>query len=208
MFTGIVEETGIVSSISQNRIGIDCAIVLDGSKIGDSICVNGVCLTITRLDSNSFVADISPETLKVTSFSSTKKGDIVNLERALTLKDRLGGHIVSGHIDTVGKITSLKKLDSFYEINISFNSQYNKYVVKKGSITINGVSLTIADVGVDFVTIALIPHTFDITVFKALKVGDNVNIEFDILAKYVEKNLLSTDNNNITMSFLTENGFA
>lgn len=207
MFTGIVEETGIVTSVSSGRITIKCNKVLEETKIGGSISVNGVCLTVTNLENESFTADVSPETFKVTNFSDLKTGSIVNLERALCLKDRLGGHIVSGHIDTVGKLSKLTRLDDFYEIKVEFNNEYKKYVVNKGSITINGISLTIVECGENFVTIAVIPHTFDYTVLKYLKAGDNVNLEFDILAKYVEKNLLSADNSSITMNFLERNGF-
>ena len=136
-----------------------------------------------------------------------QKGDCVNLERALLLSNRLGGHIVSGHIDTVGSISNLSKNNDFYDLMINFDSKYKKYIVKKGSISINGISLTIAECGDNFVTIAVIPHTFENTALKMLNKGKNVNVEFDILAKYVEKNLLSADNSNITMNFLERNGF-
>lgn len=207
MFTGIVEEIGIIRSITDKNICIECSKVLENTKVGDSISVNGVCLTVTTLSKDCFTADVSPETLKVSSLSDLRCGDSVNLERALLLTDRLGGHIVSGHIDTIGSVSVLSKNNNFYNLKVCFNSIYRKYIVKKGSISINGISLTIADSGDDFVTIAIIPHTFENTALKVLKKGDNVNIEFDILAKYVEKNLLSTDNSNITMNFLERNGF-
>lgn len=207
MFTGIIEEIGVVKLISSDNITIFCTKVLEDTKSGDSISVNGVCLTVTKLTENSFSADVSPETLRVTSLSSLKNGSEVNLERALTLSSRLGGHIVSGHIDTVGKINKIVKLSEFYEISVSFDRKFSNYVVKKGSIAINGISLTVADCTEDIVTIAVIPHTFDMTVLKQLNTGDFVNIEFDVLAKYVEKKLSSSDNNNITVDFLVENGF-
>ena len=207
MFTGIIEEIGTVRAISSDKITIDCSTVLQNTKLGDSIAVNGVCLTVTNLTAKNFTADISPETLKITSLSDLKTGSNVNLERALTLSSRLGGHIVTGHIDTVGNITKISKLNDFYEFTINFNKAFNKYVVKKGSITIDGISLTVADCGDNFVTIAVIPHTCNMTILNSLKSGDNVNIEFDILAKYVEKNLLSSNNNNITIDFLEQNGF-
>lgn len=207
MFTGIIEEIGTVSAISSDKITIDCSTVLQNTKLGDSIAVNGVCLTVTNLMAKNFTADISPETLKITSLSDLKTGSNVNLERALTLSSRLGGHIVTGHIDTVGNITKISKLNDFYEFTINFNKAFNKYVVKKGSITIDGISLTVADCGDNFVTIAVIPHTCNMTILNSLKSSDNVNIEFDILAKYVEKNLLSSNNNNITIDFLEQNGF-
>lgn len=207
MFTGIIEEIGTVKSISTDKITINCSKVLKDSKLGDSIAVNGVCLTITDITSDGFTADISPETLKVTNLSDINSGDIVNLERALTLSSRLGGHIVSGHIDTVGKVSKLSKFNDFYELTVNFSEEYSKYIIKKGSITVNGVSLTIAECGKDFVTIAVIPHTFDMTVLKEVKTGCNVNLEFDILAKYVEKNLSSSNNSNISLDFLAQNGF-
>ena len=207
MFTGIIEEIGTVKSISTDKITINCSKVLKDSKLGDSIAVNGVCLTITDIISDGFAADISPETLKVTNLSDINSGDIVNLERALTLSSRLGGHIVSGHIDTVGKVSKLSKFNDFYELTVNFSEEYSKYIIKKGSITVNGISLTIAECGKDFVTIAVIPHTFDMTVLKEVKTGCNVNLEFDILAKYVEKNLSSSNNSNISLDFLAQNGF-
>ncbi len=207
MFTGIVEELGLVKSISSNKITIECTKILEDCKLGDSISVNGVCLTVSDLTGTYFMADISPKTLSVTNLSGVKNGDIVNLERAMTLSSRLGGHIVTGHIDTVGEITKIAKISDFYEISVSFDKCFSKYAVKKGSIAINGISLTIADCTDSIVTIAVIPHTYENTVLKTRKTGDNVNIEFDILAKYVEKNLSSSDNNSITLGFLAENGF-
>ena len=207
MFTGIIEETGVIQSITSNSISIQCEKVLENTKVGDSIAVNGVCLTVTQLKESSFLADVSPETFKVTMLGELQKGDCVNLERALLLSNRLGGHIVSGHIDTVGSISNLSKNNDFYDLMVNFDSKYKKYIVKKGSISINGISLTIAECGDNFVTIAVIPHTFENTVLKMLNKGKNINVEFDILAKYVEKNLLSADNSNITMNFLERNGF-
>jgi len=207
MFTGIIEELGNIKTISANNITINCTKILEGTLIGDSISVNGVCLTVTNLEKDSFSANISPQTREVTNLSELANGDIVNLERALTLSSRLGGHIVSGHIDTVGKIQNISKSGDFYRLTFSFDKKYSKNVVEKGSIAVNGISLTIAECGNDFVTIAVIPHTYDMTTLKHLKSGDNVNLEFDILSKYVEKFLSTGDNNNITVNFLAENGF-
>ncbi|MCR5266704.1 MAG: riboflavin synthase [Cyanobacteria bacterium RUI128] len=207
MFTGIIEEIGTVSSVSSDKITIKCSKILSDSKLGDSISVNGVCLTATDIGDNYFSANISPETMRVTALSELKNGYKVNLERALQLSSRLGGHIVSGHIDTVGKISKISKLSDYYEITVSFDKKYNNYVVKKGSISINGISLTIAECGNGFITTAIIPHTYDSTVLNTLKTDSNVNIEFDILAKYIEKKLSSSDNSNITVDFLAENGF-
>ncbi|MBR3889201.1 riboflavin synthase [bacterium] len=207
MFTGIVEETGKIKAITNSSICISASKVLEDTKIGDSIAVNGVCLTVTDLKQNEFNADISQETLKVTALSELKSGSNVNLERALTLSSRLGGHIVSGHIDTVGKIYSISQEKEFYNISIEFPNEFKKYVAKKGSITINGISLTIAEENENIVTIAIIPHTYNNTALKDLKTGSNVNIEFDILAKYVEKNLSTKNNSNISVDFLQRNGF-
>lgn len=212
MFTGIVEETGIVKSFSKKTNGaeiqIQCSTVLDGSKIGDSIAINGACQTITNLFDDSFSADVSDETLHVTTFENLKPGDVVNLERALTLNSRIGGHIVSGHVDCKGKFISAEKLSEFHNLTFEIPTAQDKYVVYKGSITINGISLTVAQISGNILTTAIIPQTFNNTNLKYLKPGDFVNIETDILGKYVEKFLSAKDNNNsISMKFLEENGF-
>ena len=206
MFTGIIEEIGKISSITKSTITIKSKTVLEDAKLGDSIAVNGVCLTIVKLKKDEFTANVSEETFKITNFSELKSGDFVNLERALSLSSRLGGHIVTGHIDTVGEIVSIINKNEFYDLSVKFDKNFENYVVKKGSITINGISLTIADINNNSVSVAIIPHTFNNTILNTLKSKDSVNIEFDILAKYVEKNL-STKNNSITMNFLEENGF-
>ncbi len=206
MFTGIIEEIGKISSITKSTITIKSKTVLEDAKLGDSIAVNGVCLTIVDLKKDEFTANVSEETFKITNFSELKSGDFVNLERALSLSSRLGGHIVTGHIDTVGEIASIIDKNEFYDLSVKFDKNFENYVVKKGSITINGISLTIADINNNSVSVAIIPHTFNNTILNTLKSKDSVNIEFDILAKYVEKNL-STKNNSITMNFLEENGF-
>lgn len=206
MFTGIIEEIGEISSITKSTITIKSKTVLEDAKLGDSIAVNGVCLTIVNLKKDEFTANVSEETFKITNFSELKSGDFVNLERALSLSSRLGGHIVTGHIDTVGEIVSIINKNEFYDLSVKFDKNFENYVVKKGSITINGISLTIADINNNSVSVAIIPHTFNNTILNTLKSKDSVNIEFDILAKYVEKNL-STKNNSITMNFLEENGF-
>lgn len=203
MFTGIVEETGRIQSITSNKITVECKTVLEDAKLGDSIAVNGVCLTVTDLTSGSFTADISSETLRV--IAPLKSGGFVNLERAMSANGRFGGHIVSGHIDGVGKFLGANKNNEF---QFELPTELSKYVIKKGSITINGISLTIAGVGVNEITLAIIPHTLENTNLKFLKSGDFVNIEVDMLAKYVEKFLSTVDNkSNISLEFLKENGF-
>ena len=209
MFTGIIEELGKIQSVTFNKITIQAKAVLEGTKLGDSIAVNGVCLTVTELGTNFFSADVSPETMRITAFGCLKSGSLVNLERALVVNGRFGGHIVSGHIDGQGKLKSVNKTGDFYNLIVNSPTILSQYVVKKGSIAINGISLTIADItDNDRITIAVIPHTFENTNLKSLQTGDYVNIETDILAKYVEKFLSTSDNKSrISMDFLLENGF-
>lgn len=202
MFTGIIEEIGVIKGFTKNSNGaliiVGCSSVLEGTKIGDSIAINGCCQTVVSMTTNSFSADVSHETLRISTLENFKTGDNVNLERALTPSTRMGGHIAQGHVDCKAK----------YLGNMTFEIPENeaKYVVYKGSITVNGVSLTVADVKRNIFSIAVIPHTLENTTLKDLKYGDFVNIETDILGRYVEK-FLSTQNNNITTDFLQENGF-
>ena len=206
MFTGIVEETGKVQTVTDRKIVIECNEVLENTKIGDSIAVNGVCLTVTEIGKNSFSADISPETFKVSC--KLKLGDIVNLECAMSANGRFGGHIVSGHVDGVATIVGLKNTGEFYDLQIKLANEEAKYVIRKGSITINGISLTIASVEDNLINIAIIPHTYENTCLKSLKMGDLVNIEVDILAKYIEKFLSKNDDRSkIDVDFLQRNGF-
>jgi riboflavin synthase len=211
MFTGLIEEIGIIKEFSRNGnsalITVECSKILTSSLIGDSIAIDGVCQTITKISSNTFCAQISQETLNVTTFAQFKTGQKVNLERALTLSSRLGGHIVTGHIDGLAKVKSIQKQADFYNLKLEIDKILSKYIVKKGSIALNGISLTIADTISNEFSIAIIPHTFENTNLKYLKNGDFVNIEADILAKYVEK-ILSTNNNSVVNeNFLKENGF-
>lgn len=212
MFTGIIEETGKIKSLNTVPDGAEievlCSKVLDGTKTGDSICVNGVCQTVTALSHNSFRAKLSSETLAVSTFDRAKAGDTVNLERALQLSSRLGGHIVTGHVDCRGKLLSAEKLSEFYNLEFEIPENQAKYVVRKGSVTVSGISLTVASVSGNTFTTAIIPHTYENTGLKTLHSGDFVNIETDVLAKYVEKILSVNDNRGeISMDFLQENGF-
>lgn len=212
MFTGIVEEIGIVKSLEFKangaKIVIGCQKVVEDVKIGDSIAIDGVCQTVIAFNSSEFSAEISDETLKVTTLGNLKSGNTVNLERALALSSRLGGHIVSGHVDCMGKFINIEKLSDFYNLQFEISEEQEKYVVYKGSITINGVSLTVANIVDNIVSVAIIPHTYNNTSLKDLKLGQDVNIETDILGKYVEKFLSAKDNKKgISMNFLQENGF-
>ena len=208
MFTGIVEEKGKILSVTNNKISVSANKVLDGTKLGDSIAVNGACLTVVDIKNDCFTADVSEETLKITALNKLKIGSYVNLERAIPINGRLGGHIVSGHVDGIGKVTKITKNEKFYDFEFELNEDNSKYTVKKGSIAINGISLTIAAVRKNIITIAIIPHTYENTALQYLQVGDYVNIETDILAKYVEKFLSTGDNRTgISMEFLHEHGF-
>ena len=209
MFTGIIEEIGQIINITDNKIVISCSKVLIDTKTGDSISVNGVCLTASEIGSNYFSADISKETINVTAFREIKNKTFVNLERAMPANGRFGGHIVSGHIDGVGQIVELSKDNNFYNLKIRLSETLLKYCIKKGSVTIDGISLTIAKIEKDIIKIAIIPHTFENTNLKFLKNNSFVNIENDIFAKYIEKFLSTSDNRSrIDLSFLQQNGFA
>lgn len=196
MFTGIVEETGLIKSFDGKRLVVECSKVLESTQIGDSISIDGCCQTVVEINSQTFSADVSSETVNVTK--SFKSGAIVNLERALTPSTRMGGHIVQGHIDGIGRYLG----DMKFEVS----KELEKYIVYKGSITVNGVSLTVSGTDKNIFSVAIIPHTLNNTNLKNLKYNDKVNIETDILGRYVEK-FLSLKNNNITEDFLKENGF-
>ena len=208
MFTGIVEELGRVQNVKSDKITVECGTVIEDAKLGDSIAVNGVCLTVVEILPKGFVADVSPETLKITSLGDLKSGSYINLERAMKANGRFGGHIVSGHIDGRGKFINVQKNGEFYDLKIELEQEQLKYVVRKGSITIDGISLTVADIKENIISLAIIPHTFENTNLKTLKSSDFVNIEVDIVAKYIEKFLSTSDNKSrITLEYLQEHGF-
>lgn len=208
MFTGIIEELGKIQRITSGKITIECKIILENTKIGDSIAVNGVCLTVSEILAGGFTAEVSPETFKVTAFRELCAGDFVNLERAMKADGCFGGHIVQGHVDGCGKFVSAVRHGDFYDLKIELTENQLKYIVKKGSVSINGISLTIAEINGNAIRAAIIPHTFEYTNLKYLKNGDFVNIEVDILSKYVEKFLLTRDNRSrLDLAFLQENGF-
>lgn len=206
MFTGIIEEAGTFGGLKNGKIKINCSKVLEDVKIGDSISTNGICLTVTNFDNNSFNADVMPETIRRTSLENLKNGDIINLERALKVGDRLGGHIVSGHIDGVGSIKSMNVEGNAIIVTIKAEKDLLRYIAAKGSVALDGMSLTVVEAGSSDFSVSLIPHTRDITNFKYKKIGDLVNIETDVLAKYLER-LTNFKSSNITKEFLTANGF-
>lgn len=211
MFTGIVEEIGRVGQIKKTgksiEIVITCERVLSDVKIGDSISSDGVCLTVTSFDQTSFKADLMPETVDKSAFKSKKFGDKVNLERAMALGDRFGGHMVSGHIDGVGRITYIKKDDIAYRYGITCDKGLLKYMIDKGSITIDGISLTITKVLSDHFEVSIIPQTQEDTTLSEKKVGSLVNLENDLIGKYVERLMNFDKTKGINKSFLEEHGF-
>lgn len=187
MFTGIIEEKGTVKSVSGGQIEIACRKILEGTKIGDSISVNGVCLTVTSLSSSGFSADVMNETLSRSNLGFLKKGSFVNLERAMSATGRFGGHFVSGHIDGTGTILKMKNDGNAVWIYVSCPSEILNLIVEKGSIAIDGISLTVASVSEKDFSVSVIPHTRSETNLLSKKEGDTVNLENDIIGKYVER---------------------
>ena len=206
MFTGLVEKVVKIENIKITDSGAQISFCadFDDVKIGDSIAVNGACLTITKIIKNVFCADVMRETLNVTNLKNAKPNDEINIERAMKLGDRLDGHIVSGHIDTIAKVDSIKQ-DGFSK-KIIFKCE-SDLIIKKGSIAINGVSLTVSDVFDDGFEVSLIPATIQNTNLKNLKNSDIVNIEYDLFAKYIQKFTQNKKESKITLEFLKENGF-
>ncbi len=189
MFTGIIEEIGTVRDIRMlapgARISVSCSSIWDELKIGDSVAVNGVCLTVVEKNRGEFVSDISEESLERSNLGGLDRGSAVNLERALSLGERLGGHIVQGHVDGVGKATEIKRSGQGCVYSFSAPPQVMGYLVEKGSVAVNGISLTVSALGDGRVSVAAIPHTIENTNLGGIKPGDEVNLEVDILAKYV-----------------------
>lgn len=211
MFTGIIEEIGRVRALRRGArsftLEIEASKVLEGTQVGDSIATNGVCLTVTRMDEGGFAADVMPETVERTALKRLQPGSPVNLERALTLSSRLGGHLVAGHVDATGRIASRREDDTALWLEIEAEPAVLRYVVEKGSIAIDGVSLTVARVGERSFSVSLIPHTQGVTTLHERRVGDRVNLENDMLVKYVEKLMGRAPQGGLTLDFLRENGF-
>lgn len=213
MFTGIVEETGTVYSVQRGVhsvvIEIKANVVFGDLKIGDSVAVNGICLTATEINHSkkTWKADVMHETLNRSSLRLVAAGDKVNLERAMAVNGRFGGHIVSGHIDGTGKITAMKKDDNAIWVTVEAGPDIMMLVVEKGSITIDGISLTVAAVGSTWFQVSVIPHTMKETILSDLKPGSTVNLETDIIGKYVEKLMGKEKSSGLTMEFLREHGF-
>lgn len=215
MFTGIVEELGTIRAVRRGAasavLSIGAAEVLSDLKIGDSVAVNGVCLTVTSLDDGGFTADVMHETLNRSSLGALIPGSRVNLERAMPANGRFGGHIVSGHIDGTGKVASVRPDDNALWYTISAAPELLRYIVEKGSVTIDGISLTVAAVDEVSFSVSLIPHTAAVTTLGKKRAGDTVNLETDIIGKYVEKLLRPAPEperqGGISLKFLAENGF-
>ena len=215
MFTGIVEELGKINGVQKGEkssvLTINASKVLKNTQLGDSIAVNGVCLTVTSITENSFSADVMAETMRKSNLGSLAVGSSVNLERALTPLTRMGGHIVSGHIDGTGTITSYVKEDNATWVTVKADSDILKYIVQKGSIAIDGISLTVAYIDDICFKVSIIPHTSQQTTLLSKGIGNTVNLECDVIAKYVEKLLGFKASNNttedISLEMLAENGF-
>ncbi len=191
MFTGIVEELGEVTAVENlgdaSRFRLRGPLVTEGAKHGDSIAVNGVCLTVVDCGDGEFTADVMAETLNRSSLGALSEGSRVNLERPMAVGDRLGGHIVQGHVDNVGTVLDRKPSENWELVKVSLPADLTRYVVEKGSITVDGVSLTVVDAGPDYFTISLIPTTLALTTLGVKQPGDPVNLEVDVIAKYVER---------------------
>ena len=214
MFTGIVEEIGLVEKVKKGpasaSVTINAPAVTAGTKTGDSIAVNGICLTVTSLAGSTFTADIMHESLNRSSLSDLRRGSRVNLERAMAADGRFGGHIVSGHVDGTGIISAIREDDNAVWYTVRTSPAIMRYIVEKGSVTIDGVSLTVAAVTEDSFSVSVIPHTRQVTIMGDLRAGDKVNLENDIIGKYVEKFLKPEETSvksNITREFLARCGF-
>jgi len=215
MFTGLIEEIGTmegaVSGEKSMKLTLLARKVLENIKIGDSISANGVCLTVASFTDSTFTVDVMPETMRKTNLGKLKKGNKVNLERALKVSDRMGGHIVSGHIDGTGIIKEYKDEDNATWVTVETKTEIIKYIIPKGSIAIDGTSLTVVDTTESSFRVSLIPITKEETILLKKKVGDEVNLECDIVGKYIERFLYfkedKKETNKIDMKFLSENGF-
>lgn len=212
MFTGIIEELGKIRSLEKKadgaRVVISASVVTSETGEGDSIAVNGVCLTALNIKPDSFAADVSGETLRRSTLGDLSVGACVNLERAVTLSKRLGGHLVQGHVDARGKFLGAEKAGDFWTVRIGFPAEIGKYLIFKGSIAVEGISLTIADLKDEYFEIAVIPKTWELTNLSTLKPGDSVNLEADMIAKYVERILdYSTEEKGVAQEKLKKLGF-
>ena len=211
MFTGLIEETGEILEIKRGalsaRMKIKARKVLEDVKVGDSICVNGICLTVTDFDASSFSVDVMPETIRASSLKETGSKTKVNLERAMAMNGRFGGHIVAGHIDGTGKIISKNREENAVKIKIGADRPLLKYIINKGSIALDGISLTVASLGTDWFEVSIIPLTAEDTNLLEKRVGDAINIECDQVGKYIERLMEFKDDSVMDLDYLAKNGF-
>jgi len=218
MFTGLVEEVGTVSRLERRgdggRLSVRARTVLEGTRVGDSVAVSGACLTIVELDSSGFVVDCMPETLLHTTLGQVTSGDLVNLERSLVLGGRLGGHLVLGHVDAVAEVLAVQTKGSASEVTVSLPEAVRGCVAPKGSIALDGISLTVVAVGAEWFQVGIIPHTLKETTLRNVRAGLQVNVEADVLARYVQKSLhalgseaLGTPASGLTEKLLRDQGF-
>jgi len=220
MFTGIIEGLGTISAIASSgpgkRLAVESVYQLDQTKIGDSISVSGACLTVVKLEGKRFEVDVSPETLAKTTFGNVKMGDRVNLERALRLSDRIDGHLVSGHTDGLGTLQHREQVGNAIQVTIGASAAITRYIIAKGSVAVDGISLTVNSSGDNEFAVSIIPHTAKITTIGIKRIGDPVNIETDMIGKYVERFLMRPasgksqemmEKSGIDMDFLVKTGF-
>lgn len=212
MFTGIIEDIGTVKAVNSGRNSMQLTVsskkIVEDVHLGDSIAVNGICLTVISFTNDSFTVDVMPESVKATSIQDVKVGSPVNLERAMSANGRFGGHFVTGHIDGTGTILRKRPEENAVYYDIKINAELSRYCIPKGSVAIDGTSLTIFGISDDILTVSLIPHTLEITLLGRKKVGDIVNIENDMLGKYVLHQVQNQQSkSNITEQLLRQNGF-
>ncbi|MBU1614268.1 riboflavin synthase [bacterium] len=206
MFTGIICEIGTIKEKDSASLRVEAREVILGAKVGDSIAVNGVCLTVANLNESSFKAEVMPETLRLTNLGGLKIGDKTNLETALSFSDRLSGHLVAGHIDGKGRIIKKRREGNAVLFSFSLPEELTKYIIKKGSVAVDGISLTVTDVQKDSFSVSIIPHTLSQTILEEKSVGYEANIEVDLIGKYVEK-LMAPKEKRLSSDFLLEQGF-
>jgi riboflavin synthase len=215
MFTGIIEEVGTIQSVQegpdQASLLISAAQISGGLALGDSVAVNGACLTVVHYSNENFLCELSLETLRLTTLARIRIGSPVNLERSLTLNSRLGGHLVQGHVDGLGEMAAAIPTGNGFEMSFTYPPELERYLVRKGSIAVDGISLTIASLQKNTFAVAVIPHTVATTNLKYLKIGDAVNLETDIIGRYLERfaqlGLTRTENSKLTLEYFTEQGF-
>jgi len=205
MFTGTIEEVGIVKSVLPGRITVSATDVLQGTKLGDSLAINGACLTVSALDANSFSVDVMPETLRRTNLGLLRPGSRVNLERPLVIGGRLGGHLVQGHVDATGRVISLVPEAGALIARYAALQEIMRYLVERGFIAVDGVSLTVISCDTTSFSVSLVTYTLEYTILGSKRPGDLVNLEVDIMAKYLEK--LKERRGSISLDFLVEHGF-